>query len=111
LSALGWGAAIAFEHDNGQFHGMAKMLSTVEDVFQISGRGSVVVVPGIPRAGDWRLKVGDPLRLRFPDGTETLTVVGGIEMASPPNPTFIPLLLGYGLGKSDVPVGTEIWID
>jgi translation elongation factor EF-Tu-like GTPase len=34
---------------------MAKLLSVVEDVFQISDRG-VVVVPGIPREGDWHVK-------------------------------------------------------
>ena len=105
-----WKAAIALKTENRQLRAMA-MLSIVEDVFQISGRGSVVVVPGIPRAGDWRIKVGDSLRLRLPDGTDTQTVVGGIEMASPPNPVFIPLLLGKGLAKGDVPIGTEIWID
>jgi translation elongation factor EF-Tu-like GTPase len=89
---------------------MAKLLSVVEDVFQISGRGSVVVVPGIPRKGDWHVKIGDPLTLRLPNATEASTVVRGIEMASPPHPDFIPILLGLGLTKNDVPIGTEIWV-
>jgi hypothetical protein len=90
---------------------MAKLLSVVDDVFQISGRGSVVVVPGIPRdGGDWRVKGGDTVTLRLPNGAETSTVIGGIEMASPPHPSFIPLLLGPGLTKTDVPIGTEIWM-
>lgn len=90
---------------------MAKLLSVVEDVFQISDRGSVVVVPGIPREGDWHVKTGDPLTLKLPDGTESSTVLRGIEMASPPHPRFIPILLGLGLTKSDVPIGTEIWVE
>lgn len=86
-------------------------LSIVEDVFQLSGRGSVVVVPGIPRESDCKLKVGDQLVLKLPDGSEQSTIVGGIEMASPPHPAFIPLLLGPGLTKETVPIGTEIWVD
>ena len=90
---------------------MARLLSTIEAVFQLSGRNSVVVVPGIPKEGDWRIRVGDPLRLRLPDGSDAQSIVGGIEMLSPPNPTCTPLLLGPGLTKSEVPIGTEIWID
>lgn len=90
---------------------MAQLLSTIEDVFQISDRQSVVVVPGVPRSGGWRIKAGDPLRLRLPDGTDTHTVVGGLEMSSPPHPTSIAILLGPGLSKAAVPIGTEIWID
>lgn len=87
------------------------LLSTVADVFQLSGRPSIVVAPGIPRSGDWRLKVGDPLTLHLPDGSRKATVVGGTEMLSPPNREFIPLMLGPEISKEDVPVGTEIWVD
>ena len=90
---------------------MAKFLSVVEDVFEISGRGSIVVVPGIPREGDWHVKTGDPLTLKLPSGTEVSTVIRGIEMTSPPHPHFIQILLGLGLTKGDVPIGTEIWVD
>jgi translation elongation factor EF-Tu-like GTPase len=88
---------------------MPRLLSTVEDAFQITGRG-VVVVPGIPRNGDWRLKTGDALLLRRPDGTELETCVFGIEMASPPHPTGIPILLGQNVTKKDIPIGTELWV-
>jgi hypothetical protein len=89
---------------------MARFLSMVEDVFQLSGRSSVVVAPGIPREGDWRLKTGDRLRLRAPNGQETDTIVGGLEMSSPPHPVSIALMLGPKLTTSDVPIGTEIWV-
>jgi translation elongation factor EF-Tu-like GTPase len=85
-------------------------LSTVDDVFELSGRGSVVVVPGIPRTGDWRVKVGDPITLERPDGSKLESTVTGIEMLSPPNPDCIPLLVGRGLTKHDVPIGTKLWL-
>lgn len=90
---------------------MATLLSTVADVFQLSGRPSIVVAPGIPRSGDWHLKIGDALTLHLPDGSQKATVVGGIEMLSPPNAKCIPLMLGPGISEKDVPVGTEIWVD
>jgi hypothetical protein len=111
MADVGWGAEVALKAVNRYLCEMAVLLSIVDDVFQIAGRGSVVVAPGIPRFGNLELKVGDPLRLRLPDGRRTQTTVGGIEMASPPHPDFIPLLLGNGLTKHDVPIGTEIWID
>jgi translation elongation factor EF-Tu-like GTPase len=61
---------------------MGTFISKVEDIFQISGRGCVVV-PGIPKDGGFRLKVGDPLLLRRPDGTELSTTLRGIEMVEP----------------------------
>ncbi|MBU2166439.1 MAG: hypothetical protein KKF88_01230 [Alphaproteobacteria bacterium] len=90
---------------------MAKLLSIVADCFALSGRSSVIVVPGIPCKGEWRVKAGDLLTLKRPDGTTQQTVVAGIELASPPHPDFIPMLLGPGLTKEAVPIGTEIWID
>ena len=92
---------------------MTRLLSVVEGRFQLSGCSSVIVTPGIPRAGNWRLKVGDPLTLRLPDGTELHTVVGGVEMLSPLhlNMTSMALMLGPDLMKEDVPLGTEIWVD
>ena len=90
---------------------MLRLMSKVEDTFQLSGRPSVVVVPGVPRQGTWRVKVGSPVVLKRPDGSEIATIVGGLEMASPPNPDSIALMLGPGLTKETVPIGTEIWVD
>jgi hypothetical protein len=90
---------------------MPRLLSKVEDTFELSGRRGVVVAPGIPRGADLRIKVGDPVWLRRPDGTEVRSSVVGIEMLSPPHPASIPLLIGPDLTKGDLPVGTEIWVD
>ena len=85
------------------------LLSVVEDTFQLSGRRGIVVAPGIPRDGDWRIKVGDPVVLERPDGTSIETAISGIEMLSPANKISIPILLGV-TAKSDVPIGTKIWV-
>jgi len=87
-------------------------LSTIEDVFELSGRGSVIVIPGIPRRGQrqWKIAVGEPVTLETPDGTKLLTIISGIELASPPHPDFIPILLGPGITKQMVPVGTKLWV-
>jgi hypothetical protein len=86
-------------------------LSIVEDVFDLSGRGSVVVAPGIPRSPDWQVRVGDTIRMRRPDGTEADTDIRGIEMTSPPSPLGWAIMLGVGLTKADVPIGTELLVD
>lgn len=87
-------------------------LSTVEEVFAPSGRSSLVVVPGLPRcdAQKWNLRIGMAITLEAPDGTIRETVLGGIEMASPSHPDFIPIMLGHGLTKAMVPIGTKLWV-
>lgn len=83
-------------------------LSTVEDVFELRGGLSVTVVPGIPRECDWRVRVGDPITLERPDGSKLESTVTGIEM---PRPAFCnPLMIGNGLTKRDVPIGTKLWV-
>lgn len=87
-------------------------LSTVEEIFEFSGRNAIVVTPGIPRQSgyEWKVKVGDPVLLEAPDGTTHHTVIGSIEMPSPSHPDFVPIMLGPGITKQMVPIGTKIWI-
>lgn len=87
-------------------------LSTVDDLFELSGRDSVVVAPGIPKHGEcrWKIEVGEPIILEAPDGTIRHTIIGGIETLSPPHPEFIPIMLGPGITKQMVPVGTKLWV-
>lgn len=86
-----------------------KMLSVVEDRFQIKGRG-VTIVPGVPLGGDWRVRIGDQLRLKRPDGTEIATEISGLEMGLRVPTASQAILLGGGVSKDDVPQGTEVWI-
>lgn len=89
---------------------MHKLLSCVEAVFQIAERGCVIC-PGIPRSSESRVKIGDPLWLERPDGSQVATVVRGIEMGGPINSSGIPILLGSELTKQEVPVGTSLIVE
>lgn len=86
---------------------MPRRLFTVTDTFLIRARG-VVLLPGIVPEGDERFQIGDPLRLKRPDGSTIDTTIGGLEMFTCTTKPDIPVLL-MGLGKADVPVGTEVW--
>ncbi|MGO9112146.1 MAG: CPCC family cysteine-rich protein [Thermoguttaceae bacterium] len=87
---------------------MSRHLFTVEDVFLIEGRG-IVPVPGIVPQGDERFGIGDPIRLKRPDGSEIAWQIGGLELLSPLPPNKDVCVLLKGLSKGDVPIGTEIW--
>ena len=66
-------------------------------------------MPGIMPEGGESFRVGDPIRLKRPDGSELDWRIGGLEMicASPPRHDVVILIVG--LTKVDVPVGTEVW--
>jgi hypothetical protein len=85
---------------------MARRLITVEDTFQIAGRG-LIPAPGILPLDQEVIKIGDPLQLRRPDGVVFLTKIAGIEMIGVSRKDICILL--KGLDKDQVPIGTEIW--
>lgn len=90
---------------------MENLLSVVEDVFEIAGRGCVIV-PGIPVETSLIVKIDDRLRLLCPDGTSISTHVAGIELinVSCVEPHPIPILLPKVIQKSDVPIGTQLFL-
>lgn len=83
--------------------------STIEDVFQIDGRGCIVV-PGLLLDADPHVCIGDPATLRRPDGTEIQTLVAGIEMIRTLDRNAMPILLPKNIHKDEVPIGTELAI-
>lgn len=86
---------------------MARLLFTVQDHFDIQGRG-VVTVPGLGPAE--RLWIGDPLEIRRPDGTSMRTRIAGLEMLSRrPKDQAVPVLFPPELTKDDLPLGAEVW--
>lgn len=92
---------------------MKIFLSKVEDVFDLKNSGCVVV-PGIPveTADKAKIKAGDELELRFPDGTTMNTKVASLSFLSrTPETPPIPIALPKEYSKKDVPIGTELWID
>jgi translation elongation factor EF-Tu-like GTPase len=85
-------------------------LSKVEDVFQISGRGCVVV-PAIPRSSlDFQLDANDSIQLRNPDGRVLHTYIAGIEILCSPKVDRMAFLLPGNITIQDVPRETEIWL-
>lgn len=86
------------------------LLSVVEDLFQIEGRG-LIVVPGLPDPSSTVpvLRRGSAVTLRRPDGSRIETFIRELEMINrrPPVP-FTAFLLPEGLTKSDIPIGTEV---
>jgi hypothetical protein len=94
-----------------KFPGMT-LLSTIESVFEISGRGCVIV-PGISESvrGDLVVRQGAAIELRKPDGTVTRTRIVALELLSGPNRRHCtPILLPTDLSKDDLPIGTEVWL-
>jgi hypothetical protein len=85
-----------------------RLLFTVSQTFTIQGRG-VTLLPELRPVGDERFKVGDPLRLKRPDGTDELVKIGGIELAKVLNAPCKVLVLLSGKSREDVPIGTEVW--
>ena len=92
---------------------MSQFLFKICDTFQIANRGLVVATDlkeGDARAKGIRLKVGDILELRRPDGSRVMSKIAGIGMLNPYVPNRpLDFLLSAELGKKDVPVGTEAW--
>lgn len=90
-----------------------QFLFTVEQAFQISGRGCVLV-PGIPSASDRpNVRIGDKIRLTRPDGFSFDTTVTGVELINygarkPPENISVPISLPSSIPKKDVPVGTQV---
>lgn len=89
------------------------LLFIVEDAFQITGRGCVLVPGPSAEQGSQRIRIGDGLRLRKPDGHSFDTVIQGVEMIGRrprPNVITAPILLPSDVKNGDVPIGTEVWL-
>jgi hypothetical protein len=85
-------------------------LLTVEDVFDIKGRG-LVVVPG-PRVDAFSSPQELTVRLIRPDGktldaTASITYV--LQTPTPKEHRYAVIL--RDLAKSEVPIGTEVWFE
>ena len=85
------------------------MLFTVTEMFVVPGR-CVVLLPELKPVGEEKFKVGDPLRLRRPNGVEEVVQVGGLEFLKPLDARKCQLVVTLsGMEQADVPVGTEVW--
>ncbi len=85
------------------------LLSTVEDVFEIEGRGCVVV-PGVSHNASVRESAA--IELHLPDGSVVSTRIHALEfLDGPGRRTFcVPIILPPEFTKQDIPIGTKIWL-
>ena len=83
---------------------------TVSDAFFIKSWGGLVVVPG-PAVSEFSGPAKFEVELKRPDGssrTAELSVTYAFPVPTPPRPQWTCLL--KGVEKSEVPIGTEVWI-
>lgn len=85
------------------------LLSTVEDVFEIEGRGCVIT-PGFASDAPLSLPVRrrDPISLHRPDGSVIETHIHEVEFLRGQRSCY-PIVLPPNITKADVPIGTEVW--
>lgn len=87
----------------------AQLLFVTGDAFQIEGRGCVLT-PGIHRDYTPFPRGGSPLMLRRPDGSILPCQIVASELISRSRSASVPILLSPLVHKSEVPVGTEVWL-
>jgi hypothetical protein len=83
---------------------------TVDDLFDIPAFGGLLVVPG-PLQKDWSSGLNHRVRLRRPDGSviEADLTMQHVFQTPPPEELRWTCIL-RGVGRDDVPIGTEVWI-
>ena len=85
-------------------------LLTVEDTFQIEGRG-LIVVPG-PLLGDHVGPRELQVELRKPNGTTSHAVLSVMHsFQTPPPKEHRWVCMFKQLSKAEVPLGTEVWYE
>ena len=87
-----------------------RLILTVEDVFDIAGRG-LVITPKIPDDLGFAVRPNDPIQLRTPDGRILDTYIACFSSGRPSGGRrFYDIVLPRDLQKQDVPIGTEVWL-
>ena len=85
---------------------MREKIFVIEDHFQIKGRG--LIITGKIEKNSPELKIGAPIIVCRPDGSEVKTKIAGIEMCSPPNFEIESILI-HNLTKEDLPIGSSVF--
>ena len=89
-----------------------RRLMIVTNIVKITGRG-IAAWPVVPHelicsdSGE-RLKPGDPVELRRPDGIKSRVQLHSLEWPSP-NMGGLILMFGASVTAEEIPFGTEIW--
>lgn len=78
------------------------LLFKVDERFMVTGRG-LILMPGL---GDKKARPGDSIKIVRPDETIIETTIRGIGFNE-----FREILVGKGLTKEDIPIGSEVWLN
>ena len=87
---------------------MREKIFVIEDHFEIKGRG--LIITGKIEKKSSRLKIGTPIIVYRPDGSEVKTKVAGTERFRPPNFENEAILV-HNLTKDNLPIGSSVFID
>ena len=86
-------------------------VSKVKDVFQITGRGVVIVLDRETWVPDAKIRNADRIQLRTPDGRTLDTEITSIEFLSGSKVhSDVAILLPRNVSKDQVPPESEIWL-
>jgi hypothetical protein len=69
----------------------------------------IVLLPELVLIEQEVFRIGDPLKLRRPDGSDEVVEIGGLEFAKVWNSPCQLLVFLRGKSQADVPIGTEVW--
>lgn len=87
-----------------------QFLFEIEDVFDIGGRGCVLV-PGAPYALGRNVKTGEQLLIVTPHGEHVRTNIAAFEMINRGPPmAHAPFSLPRAVAKASLPVGSKVYL-
>jgi hypothetical protein len=88
---------------------MLVCLGTIQDNFDFRENGAVAFLPLPSETLEWSVKPGDIVVVRRPDGSEIKAKVTGTDLPRTKAPSLA--ILFRELGKGDLPIGAEIWVN
>lgn len=87
-----------------------KFIEEVEDVFDISGRGCVII-PGIPYSFEPAIGIGAELEIYNPSGSIVSATLKGIEMLNRGKPMeHAPFSVNRDVKKGDIEIGAKLYL-
>ena len=87
-----------------------KFIEEVEGVFDISGRGCVIV-PGIPYSFEPVIGIGAELEFHNPSGSIVSTTLKGVEMINRGRPmNHVPFCVNRNVKKCDIEIGAKLYL-
>ena len=87
-----------------------RLICTIEDVFDITSRGCVVV-PGVPYEFPVSVGIGARLLIEKPSGERIETTLAGLEMINRGKPmNHAPFSVERNTRKADLPIGSQVFL-